>query len=308
MGEVVFLSVVSVVVGLLVVRAFMPPSPSAVERWAQARDVRLTARSSELVPAYLRRTRRFRTLGGVMGFLVWLLPGIVYDLTPTTWAWRGTLLEETSAGVWWPLVVGYLLGALAAELSIARARYGDFPGRPPGDFPGSPGSRRASLVPRRVDDYLDPFARNGLRVFATLHVLLVPVAAVLPLLPRLQSGPSVTRFGLVAAAAVGIVLVVEWLQRLIVRRPQPFAADDLVTADDAVRGSSVHACAGVGLTLVMTLVADELWMLGASTGFRLLRWTLLLLGLVVFGGGLGIWLGYGTTHARAVRRSPAVGT
>ncbi len=324
MAEVVFLSIVFVVVGLLIVRAFMPPTPASVERWAQAREVQLTARSAELVAAYLRRTRRFRTLGGVLGFLTWLLPGIVYDLTPTTWAWRGTLLEATSAGVWWPLVIGYLLGALAAELSIARARYrdfpgrpsrdfpgrppGDFPGRPPGDFPGRPSSKRASLVPRRVDDYVDPLARHGLRAFAALAVLLVPVVAVLPVPPRLQPAPSVTGFALVAAAAVGIVLVVEWLQKLIVRRPQPFAAEDLVTADDAVRASSVHACAGVGLTLVMTLLGDELWLLGASRGVTLLRWTLLLLSLILFGGGLGIWLGYGTTYAWAVRRSPAVGT
>lgn len=250
--------------------------------------MRLSERSAELVAAYLRRTRRFRTLGGVIGFVTWLLLGIVFDGLDAT----VMVVLTQEVGFLWPLVVGYLTGALAAELSLARARYS--------------GDKRASLVPRDVDDYVDPFARTGLRAFAVLAVVLVPFAAILPVAPRFQPGPNVTRFALVAAAAVGIVLIVEWLQTVVVRRPQPFTAEDLVAADDAIRASSIHACAGVGLTLVMSLVAGELWIIGVSTGFWLLRWTLSLLSAVVAGGGLGIWLGYGTAYGWAVRRRAPV--
>lgn len=272
----------------LVVWAAQRPNEEAVRRWADAREVPLTDQNAGLVFDYLRRTRLLRTIGGVAGLFLSQTPALLSDAWPNS-AYSHTFqsLSRGPLGNGALIVVGYLVGALVAEYTRPRGMEG----------PG----QRAALVPRELDDYADLLSRGILWGSVAASVALVPAAAVVPVSPG-RTPPSASGFALQALTILGIVVVVGWLERLIVRRPQPFVAPDLVSADDAARASSIHAVAGVGLVLVLGVLGSQLGTLGLATSLRPLRWTLWLLGLVAEVGGIGLWLGYGSTYAWVVRR------
>ena len=82
--------------------------------------------------------------------------------------------------------------------------------------------------------------------------------------------------GLVVAFTAGL----EWVQRWLVRRPQPFVEPALVAADDAIRSQSVHSLAGSGIAVLLLQCGFLLIGFGAYAG-QALAWALGVPGLVL---------------------------
>lgn len=240
-------------------------SEAQLVHWAQARGLELTPDNRPVVARYLRRARVLPVCGALLGVL---LPTLVELI------WHGELviLGFHSDGSGAPYAgpfeayIGYLLGALCAEVSLARPR--------------DPARRSASLVPRELDGYLPRrllLAQRALGVAVVLGVLATglvpyPSSAADPDWSALVSGAAV--FG---AFTVGL----ELLERWIVRRPQPFTTPSLVAADDAIRAQSVHALAGSGLALLLVALSGVFAVLSVSD-VDVLNWTMWLPAVAAF--------------------------
>src|ERR671915_545973 len=88
--------------------------PQYAERWARASGLQLTPKNRELIASYLRRTRLCRLLGGLLGFV---LPWLSLAVTGGS----GSLPKPFDFGLF-DMLIGYLVGAVAAELTITRPR------------------------------------------------------------------------------------------------------------------------------------------------------------------------------------------
>jgi hypothetical protein len=236
----------------------------SVERWAQDSGLRLSPDNRAYVSSYLRRTRVFRLSGGLLGLLLPWIWIVAYGSPPPK-PFDFALFDA---------LLGYLLGAVVAELSFTR---------PQGQFPS------ASLVPRSVSDYLSLWYRIALRVGAGVGLGLTLWYHTLP--DREASGPDAPPPMIVLVVMiVGAWLIVELFQRYIVARRQPAVNLDIVRADDAIRSASIHALAGAGLALEL-LVASV--MLGEIAGtFRngLAAWSVGAAAVLLFGSALGSWI------------------
>jgi hypothetical protein len=206
----------------------------SVERWSRERGVVLTAENHAMVVRYLRRTRVMRTWGAVAG-------AIVPSLIEFIWSGRVQVLGFGTDGENAPLgfgtiFIGYLLGALCAEVSVARLSSGD--------------RQVASLVPRQFESYLSRRVVLSQRVAAAAGALGLLAIGLVPY------GESTANPGW-ASLAVGAVVVMafgiglEAIERWLVRRPQPFTDASIVAADDAIRAQSIQIVAGAGLALLL---------------------------------------------------------
>jgi hypothetical protein len=199
-----------------------------VTRWANSANVALTKESRPVVRRYLAWSRRCRTAGGLAGFLAPVFTSAVIGKPEDPGPWAVALM-----------VVGYLLGALLAEVVINR---------PAG------GKGTALLVPRRLGDYLPAYVLVLQRGLAILAVLMVPVYALLEPHARVST-PSVAGAAAFGVAGVGIAAVIEGLQRRIVARRQPVTRPADLTLDDAMRASSLHVLAGAGIALLIYIAS-----------------------------------------------------
>ncbi len=233
----------------------------SVERWAQESGLQLTADNRALVASYLRRTRAFRLVGGLLGlFLPWI---VVQSALPKPFDF--SLFRA---------LLGYLLGALVAELSFNR---------PQGEYPS------ASLVPRSVSDYLSRWYRMALRIGAGLGLGLTLWYNTLP--DRATSGPDAPPPTVVLVVMiVGVWLMVELFQRYIVARRQPAVNLDLVRTDDAIRSASIHALAGAGLALELLVASVMLGEVAGTFSNGVAAWSLGGAAVVLFGCALGSWI------------------
>src|SRR4051812_8453758 len=107
---------------------------ASVDRWARDHGLELTAENRAMVARYLRRARIMRTWGAVAG-------AIVPSLAEYAISGRVQVLGFGTDGHTAPLAfgsifVGYLLGALCAEVSLVRRASGP--------------RRTAGLVPREL--------------------------------------------------------------------------------------------------------------------------------------------------------------
>jgi len=251
-----------VVVPLALIRAYRAAGDELVEGWARAHDLVLTPQNRPMASWYLRTSGILRTWGAVAGVV---LPA-AFAL-----AWSGHLeiLGVDSAGgtnpgdVSW-IFLGYLVGALYAEVSLVR--------------PIDPVRRAASVVSRDVADYLP----RGLVLAPRLLGAAVAIGIVGSLaLPYDEGprGPSATMVVVFLGWVAALVWGLERLQRWLIRRPQPFTDPSLVAADDAIRSQSVHSVAGAGLAVLLFMFAGVAALL-ASSDVAVLRWTMWLPALV----------------------------
>lgn len=239
--------------------------------WALAMGLELTPKNEGLVRSYLARTRSLRLAGVILGFAA-----------PHLWvAYRGEALPVPFD---WDLIdalIGYLLGAVVAELTIAR---------PKAEVP------TASLEPRELDDYLPSVLTWALRVAAAGCLALVLLYRFLPAREPLENDlpPAIV----IGSASLVVLIGVEWLQRYIVGRPQPAVERDLVQADNAIRSASVHALAGAGIALERIFASVHIFGIGAVSEVQLVRWTLPWIALGCFALALGSWARVARPHKR----------
>ncbi|MEA2686220.1 MAG: hypothetical protein QOE93_1415, partial [Actinomycetota bacterium] len=243
---IMFLICLTIVV-LALQRAHREVDDKFVDVWAQAHALTLTSENRPMVSWYLRTARLLRTWGALGGLF---LPPIVLAAL------------GFDAGAVFPIWIflGYLAGALYAELSLVRPVQGD---------------RTASLVPRDLADYLPRrllIAQRGLGILIGAGSIL---AAIAPYGNRTTKGLGLHGAGVLAVGLVGVAssICLERVQRWVVRRPQPFTEPALVAADDAIRAQSVHSLAGSGLAALLVLNTLVAWALAVSD-VQVLRWTM----------------------------------
>jgi hypothetical protein len=236
-----------------------------LEQWAKARGLELTPENRPVVARYLRRARWLPVLGALVAVV---LPTIVELVRSGELVILGFHTDGSGAPYAGPIeaYIGYLLGALYAELSLAR--------------PMDATRRTASLAPRELAAYLP---RRLLRAQRALGVAVVVGTLVTGLVPY-PPAASGTDWVVVAGGAVffgAFAVALEALERWVVRRPQPFTSPSLVAADDAIRAQSVHALAGAGLALLLVALSGVFAILTASD-VDLLSATMWLPALVAF--------------------------
>ena len=256
-------------------RAYSDVDDAFVHQWAHAHALVLSADSRPVVTGYLRTARVLRTWGVLVGLF----------LPPLVGAALGG--DSTANPVW--AFVGYLLGAIYAELSLVR--------------PVAPGRRSASVVPRELADYLPRRLLRAQRLLGVLAVAGGTAAIVVPYgdrSPWLQPPDDVLLVAVVVAGGVlglGLQLVERWL----VRRPQPFVEPSLVAADDAIRSQSVHSVAGSGIAVLLVLCGVAAGAL-AGSDVQFFRWTMWVFAALSIVLALNVWLYYGHRAWRVPRR------
>jgi hypothetical protein len=260
-------------------------SEDQLVHWAHARGLELTPDNRPVVARYLRRARVLRTCGALAGVL---LPTLV----ELVWHGRLVLLGFHTDGSGAPYAgpmeayIGYLLGALCAEISLVRPR--------------DPARRSASLAPRELDGYLPRRLLLAQRALAVVVVLGVFATGLVPY-PSAASDPDWSALVTGAAFFGAFAIALEIVERWIVRRPQPFTSASLVAADDAIRAQSVHTLAGSGLALLLLALSGVFAVLTASD-VDLLNWTMWLPALAAFVLSIRACLDIGQQPWRVRRR------
>jgi hypothetical protein len=188
-------------------------------------------------------------LTGTMRSFVWFIRSVV----PLNW--------------WNPGLAGYFLAALLAELWFARSS-------------STPGT---ALVERRTQaDYLSRPARLGPRVLAAAATAAAAVYSVLPTVANPQGLAEFLRSDRFISAStcrrtamfvVGVVVAIELLQRVVVRRRQQHTSEVLIRADDSLRTWSIRILAGVSMVVTSGPVAWLIWMVGIRSGVVTVDWT-----------------------------------
>lgn len=202
------------------------------ERWATSRGLALTTENRTTVVDYLRDAGLLRGLG--------LLAGLIL---PVLWRWAlGT--DRWVVPVWAWLFLGYLAGALYAEVSLRRPR-----------------GTRASAAPRRLHDYLPTVLRRSQLVLGPALVITSAAALLAPWRTEVFGGSVVP---VLAAGAVGLIgtPVLIAIEGWLVRRPQPVLSPAQLAADDAIRSQSVQSVAASGVALQLGFLSVPLFALG----------------------------------------------
>jgi uncharacterized integral membrane protein len=255
-------------------RAYAEIDDAFLAEWADAHGLTLTPRNRPMVRWYLINARVLRTLGVLAGLF----------LAPLAYSALGL---DIGSGGWLWAFVGYLVGALYAELALTR---------PPAKV------RTASLVPRELSDYLPSKLIWAQRTFGGLTPMLCGVALAVDYQPADQAPPQASVIVVAVAAPLG-ALALEAVERWLVQRPQPLAHPELLAADDAIRSQSVHSISGSGLAILLLLFALPCAAL-TSSNIELLRWTMWVPAILAAVGSFVSCLYYGH-RAWRVRRPAA---
>jgi hypothetical protein len=219
-----------------------------LEQWAKARDLELTPENRPVVAHYLRRARWLPVLGALIAVV---LPTVVELVRTGELVILGFHSDGSGAPYAGPMeaYIGYLLGALCAELSLAR--------------PMGTTRRAASLAPRELADYLPRRLLLGQRALGAAVAVGVLATGLVPY-PPAATDVDWAALAIGAVAFGAFAVGVEVLERWVVRRPQPFTSPSLAAADDAIRAQSVHAIAGAGLALLLVALSGLFAVLTAS--------------------------------------------
>jgi hypothetical protein len=263
---------IPVLIGLAVASRGFRVDADYVARWANSAGVELTDASRPVVRRYLAWSRRSRTAGGLTGFLAPVFYARVTTGESDPGSWSFTLM-----------LVGYLLGAIFAEIVVSRSRR-----RPGTELAGG----------QRLNDYLPAYVMVLQRGLALLIGLLVVAYALLEPHSHLSVPPStlIATFGL---AGMCLAALVEATQRKIVARRKSVTSDPPV--EDALKSSSVHALAGAGVGLLLNVVGPLILALlaltgsvGSVVGFGLI--------FILFPVSIFFWLDLGRPQGFRVRR------
>jgi hypothetical protein len=212
-----------------------PVSRVRVERFAKRHDLTVTTANGDQVIGYLATTRRWRSVGVVIGVALTVVQALPNDQVEVAFL---------------PAFAGWFVGALVAEARITYRHQGPL--------------RRASLVPRAPSRYLAP-----------LHRWLMPITVGLCLATGVGSVTAaatgrevaIDRAALALVGGVAVAVAVQLTQRRALRRPQPVAEPDVIAADDAIRSRSLHVLTASGATLVIYCVLIQLDVLGWQVGW-----------------------------------------
>jgi hypothetical protein len=246
--------VLVILLGVLVVMAVMAaltllrPGPAGADAWAERHGLRLTPDDVAMVSWYLQTASRLRTVGVVAGLVL-----------PPLAVWSLGLSARVTFPYWTWVFLGYLAGAIYAEVSLVRR--------------GDPARPVAALHPRALGEYLHPRLLGAQRVAGGVALVVAAAIAVVP--NRVPATQALGRLPAVALTLVAALLALglEVVERWLVTRPQPFDAPDLVATDDAIRSTSVHAVAGSGLAVVLLGIGTGcMWLAGSDV--PVLRWTM----------------------------------
>ena len=273
----VSLAFVTVIAGTALIRAYAELDENFLQEWAKAHGLEITAQNRPMVRWYLHNARVLRTLGALAGLFLPVLVAVALGLPGD-----GHL-------VW--IFVGYLLGALYAELSLVR--------------PLPEGRRAASLVPRALTDYLPRELRftqralGGIVTAGFVALALVPFDAP----GSIQVRPDLWVLAVGSASGLALAVGLERLQTWLVRRPQPFTAPTLIAADDSIRSQSVHSISGSGIAVEFLLLSVVCFGL-VQSDVQILRWTLWVPGFFGMGAALFACQYYGHRAWRVRRRLP----
>lgn len=276
--------VLVLVVPLVLARAYAKVDPKLLAEWADVHSLELTSENRPMVARYLRRARVLRTWGALAGLV---LPSLVEFALSGRVQLLGFGTDGHSAPYAGPIgaFVGYLVGAIYAEVSLVRP---------------VPARRSASLVPRELADYLPRRLVRMQRALGIAVVLGAVALGLVPYDPKEAAEPEWLGLLTGAAAFAAFAVGLEALERWLVRRPQPFTSPALVAADDALRSQSLHSLAGSGLALLL-VVCSGIFVVLAASDVALLRWTMWLPALVALVLSVRACLGIGQ-RAWRVRR------
>jgi hypothetical protein len=268
-----------IVLAWVLVRAYTEVDDAYVDEWGQAHGLALTPANRPMVRWYLHTARILRTWGAVAGLVLPALVGAAFG-------------SDALKDLLFPLVfVGYLAGAVYAEVALVRAPTG--------------ARRVANLVPRVVADYLPRRLMLAQRIIPAAVVAGTGLAWVLGFRARQGSGLSLGQGAWMAViSAVLAAVVIPRLERWLVERPQPFVDADLIAADDALRSQSVHSVAGSGLAIELLCLGTALFLL-AQTDVQVLRWTMWVPALACFWGSIAACVYYGHRAWRVRRTATA---
>ena len=247
------------------------------EVWAGEMGLELTPSNEIIVRSYLERTRTLRTAGAVAGLIA---PFAYQALT------GGPLPRPFDFGLL-DALTGYLVGVVVAEVSFRR--------------PNAP-VRQASLVPRRLRDYLPPHLTIAVRVLAAVDLLVFALYQLMPPAPGRAKDVVLLPVWIMVPMVLAIAVLVELLQRSIVGRAQPAVRTDIERADDAIRSASVHALAGAGIALLLVILGVELVAIASISETEAVRSILPWAGLVCLIAALRAWIRVGRPSRWRVRR------
>ena len=200
-------------------------SRGQLARFARRQRLEITPTNGEQVIRYLAHTRRWRAAGVIVGVVASVAAGLP----------DGRVNVNFIA-----LFAGWFIGALAAEVRMAR---------------GPVGARRvASLSPRTFHRYVGRL--TWLLLPASLAVAVTVAAVAIP-------HGHVVRQVVTLLVALGITIATMIIRSRVIGRAQPHLAPDALAADNAIRSRSLHALCGGGAALVLMCVADQI----AAPGF-----------------------------------------
>lgn len=231
-----------VVFGVLLLLCSLPfqaVSRARVAKLARRQSLPITMANGPIVIGYLATTRRWRGTG----MLLSVAGGLVH----------ARLTDSGSDVRVAALFAGWFVGAVIAEWRVSVHTSGV-------------GRRRASLVPRRLSDYLPGHVRFSV---LTAFALLLAVELV-GLLSNSGWQPELTGWLVLTLVTAAVIVAVG---RHILSRPQPVAAADVLAADEAIRSRSLHVLAGAALATagylggaVLGLDVDDLRLLTPWSG------------------------------------------
>jgi hypothetical protein len=257
----IFNSVWGLLPVVLVLLALRPVSRRELNRFSSRYGVEATPETTQAMRSYIRRGRSGRLTGAAIGLS---LHPILYALG----------LSVPNESVFYG-VLGYLLGAFGAAL-LPTARGTE--------------KRSASLLPRRLSDYLPRTALVAPAVAVGIGAVAVIVYELEPRRSALQTSGSTLGLAVSAIAAVATYVAV----RIVVARPQPIINPHLQAVDDAMRTQTLHTLGGAGMAIAFLGAAACLLEMGSQASATWLNTVGELIAVVSLVAALGGWLFIGS--------------